>query len=143
MKKIESFDEEYRFLSNFWPCTFIWKGLVWKSVENAYQCAKSEDLPFDKFKNLTPSQAKKEGQKLTLRNNWEQMKFQIMYELVLAKFNQNKDLKDKLIDTGNAILEEGNYWKDTFWGIYPKGSGIGNNVLGKILMRIRKNLGGK
>lgn len=60
-----------------------------------------------------------------------------MYEIVLAKFTQNPELLDKLKATGDAILIEGNYWHDTFWGVCE---GKGKNYLGKIIMKIRAEL---
>jgi len=58
-----------------------------------------------------------------------------MEYIVTCKFEQNQYLMDKLISTGDEILEEGNNWKDDFWGIYK---GKGENRLGKILMEVRK-----
>jgi len=48
-------------------------------------------------------------------------------------------MKIKLLETGDRELIEGNYWKDTFWGVYkdPLGHKHGLNHLGKLLMRIR------
>ena len=60
-----------------------------------------------------------------------------MEEIIYEKFNQNLDLKAKLLETGNAELEEGNTWGDTCWGIC---NGIGKNMLGQILMRVRTQL---
>ena len=60
-----------------------------------------------------------------------------MEDLVRQKFTKNKDLAKLLKGTGNQELIEGNTWKDTFWGVY---NGIGSNHLGKILMKIRKEL---
>ena len=60
-----------------------------------------------------------------------------MYEIVLAKFTQNPDLKEKLLATGDESLEEGNTWGDTIWGTVD---GVGENRLGKILMRVRDEL---
>ena len=42
-----------------------------------------------------------------------------------------------LLATGKATLVEGNSWGDTFWGVCR---GKGKNMLGKILMRVRKRL---
>ena len=36
--------------------------------------------------------------------------------------------------TGDAVLVEGNWWRDDFWGVYE---GKGQNILGKILMIVR------
>lgn len=60
-----------------------------------------------------------------------------MYEICKAKFTQNEDLKAKLLATGNDILEEGNTWGDRVWGTV---NGVGENRLGKILMRVREEL---
>lgn len=64
-----------------------------------------------------------------------------MEEIVRAKFTQNESLKWRLIGTGDAYLEEGNTWGDTFWGVDAK-TREGRNHLGRILMRIRKELQG-
>ena len=63
-----------------------------------------------------------------------------MYEIVLAKFSQNEYLKRRLLETGNALLIEGNDWGDTYWGVC---NGRGKNKLGKILMRVRTELANK
>ena len=67
----------------------------------------------------------------------EEVKDKVMYEIVLAKFTQNPDLKEKLLATGDEHLEEGNTWGDTIWGTVD---GVGENRLGKILMRVRDEL---
>ena len=60
-----------------------------------------------------------------------------MEQILWAKFEQNPGLKEKLINTGDAYLEETNTWNDTFWGVCK---GKGQNNLGKILMKIRAEL---
>ena len=60
-----------------------------------------------------------------------------MYEICMSKFLQNPDLRDALISTGDAVLEEGNSWGDFYWG---KVNGSGENQLGRILMDIRQKL---
>ena len=45
--------------------------------------------------------------------------------------------KQKLIDTGDIELVEVNSWGDTFYGVC---NGVGENHLGKLLMKIRKEL---
>jgi predicted NAD-dependent protein-ADP-ribosyltransferase YbiA (DUF1768 family) len=56
---------------------------------------------------------------------------------VKDKFSRNPELRVKLLNTGDLQLVEGNYWGDTFWGVC---NGKGENHLGKILMRVRKEL---
>jgi ribA/ribD-fused uncharacterized protein len=138
MSKIIAFKDEYKFLSNFYPVDIEYEGITYPTVENAYQAAKTilkkERI---KFVKMPPGVAKREGTKVTLRKNWDNIKLSIMEELVYYKFANNEELKDLLLGTGNLIIEEGNYWGDTFWGIY---NGRGDNHLGRILMRVRKRL---
>jgi ribA/ribD-fused uncharacterized protein len=140
MKIVEEFKDDYFFLSNFYPCLFIWNGILWRSVEAAYQCAKSKDFPYYDFQHLSPSEAKRKGQKVIVRENWDGIKVKVMKEIVYEKFQQNKELADKLLETGDMILKEGNWWGDKFWGVSPKSSDNGKNFLGLILMKTRRKL---
>ncbi|MCK5601399.1 NADAR family protein, partial [Candidatus Pacearchaeota archaeon] len=82
-------------------------------------------------------QAKKAGRHLMLRTNWEDVKIDIMANLVRQKFQRHEYLKQNLLETGNAKLIEGNGWGDIFWGMYK---GVGKNMLGKILMQVREEI---
>ena len=64
-----------------------------------------------------------------------------MEDIVWAKFTQNEDLKQMLLAAGDLVLEESNTWHDTFRGVDAK-TREGENHLGRILMRIRKELQG-
>lgn len=141
-RKIVQFSGRYSFLSNFSPAKFTWDDIQWPNSEAAYQAAKSNDrevrLAFAEL--ISPVAAKHGGKRILVRDDWEEVKTEIMYDIVFEKFNQNPHLAKKLIDTGDAILEEGNSWRDTFWGVCPVGSGNGKNWLGKILMSVREDL---
>ena len=135
---INNFDGEYAFLSNFYECQVIFDGIVYQSSEAAFQAQKTLDLSERKrIATLTPGQSKRAGRKLILRSDWEAVKTKVMYEICKAKFMQNPDLKEKLLETGVEHLEEGNTWGDTFWGTV---NGFGKNRLGCILMQIREEL---
>jgi predicted NAD-dependent protein-ADP-ribosyltransferase YbiA (DUF1768 family) len=62
-----------------------------------------------------------------------------MYEEVSLKFYVYKNLGDMLLSTGDELLIEGNTWGDTYWGVDLK-TGIGENKLGKILMKVREEI---
>ena len=49
----------------------------------------------------------------------------------------NKELKEKLLATEDAYLEEGNTWGDTYWGTCD---GIGKNIMGLLTMRVREEI---
>lgn len=141
MEPIFTFTGEYRFLSNFFPATFVWEDILWPNSEAAYQAAKSLDhnvrLQFAAMTN--PATAKKQGRMIDCRSDWEEIKYDLMYEIVYAKFKQNSDLKTALLKTGSVRLEEGNTWNDKTWGVCPPGPlGKGKNWLGLILMDIRQ-----
>ena len=135
---IDSFKGKYFFLSNFYESPVIYEGITYLNNEAAFQAQKTltnkERLAFSM---LNPSQAKKLGRSVSLRSDWEDIKIDIMYNICKAKFTQNETLKTKLLKTGDATLIEGNTWGDKIWG---QVNGVGENNLGKILMRIREEL---
>lgn len=139
-KVINSFHDDYDFLSNFYPCKVRCFDHFYQSVEHAYQASKTTNLverQLFRNSNLTAGQAKKLGRTITIRENWEEKKYKFMKELVEYKFHTNEELKQKLIATGDAELIEGNWWGDTYWGVC---NGIGHNHLGNLLMRIRDDV---
>ena len=138
---ISEFQGKYRFLSNFWYAKVTLDGVTYPTVEHAFQAAKTL-YPAEREKVRackSPSDAKRTGRTVTLRNDWEDVKVGVMYDLVWQKF-QRPDLKNLLLDTGDQVIEEGNNWNDRFWGVCPPGSGQGENNLGHILMIIRHHL---
>lgn len=140
MKAIREFRDAYAFLSNFYCSPIKYKGFIYLNAEAAFQ-AQKETCEKDKeqYTRMNPAQAKLVGRNCNLREDWEEIKEQIMYEIVKAKFTQNPNLARLLLDTGNAYLEEGNWWHDTTWGVC---NAVGENKLGKILMRVREELDG-
>lgn len=140
---INRFDgTEYAFLSNFYECPvricFPETGecFTFSTSEHAFQAAKCPTRARE-FSGLTPGQAKRLGRQVDMRDDWEDVKDDVMYEVVLAKFTQNEELKDKLLATGDEELVEGNTWGDRYWG---QVNGVGKNMLGKTLMRVRDEL---
>lgn len=141
---INNFDKNYAFLSNFYDAPVIYEGITYLNSEAAFQAAKTLDLKErQKFSTLNPSQAKKAGRKLDLREDWEKVKNQVMYDVCYAKFSSNTHLKLLLIATKDEELVEGNWWHDNYWGDCSCDKckdTIGRNELGRILMQIRDNL---
>lgn len=134
--KIESFSGVFHFLSNFHAAPMMYHGVAYPTSEHAYQAAKS--LNDNTRMNIsilgTPAEAKKYGKSVQLRPYWDEMKISEMKEIVQAKFTQNPSLQEKLLATDDLLLEEGNNWGDTYWGVC---NGNGENHLGIILMELR------
>jgi len=140
--KICGFFGLFRFLSNFFPVPngVHYEGLTYFSVEHAYQAAKWPQNKRDEFTRCSASRAKKLGKQAPDFNNkeWDNKKYKIMVELCIQKFLYNNDLKEMLLATGDAYLEETNSWGDMWWGCNEDGEG--KNNLGKILMGIRDTI---
>lgn len=140
-QEIKGFFEQYRWLSNFWPCPVRFNGETYPSSENAYQAQK---FPYDErfpFTTCSPSESKFLGKHANIIPSvWEAYKYGIMEQIVLAKFTQNKDLRQMLLDTEDRYLEETNYWGDVYWGVCKN---KGKNKLGEILMNVRTKLNDK
>jgi len=140
---IDSFDKEYSFLSNFYHKNFIHKNMICKTSEHIFQAAKA--MHVDEFVPIlnteTPGKAKRMGSKVELRSDWEEVKIQVMESIINSKF-KDIDLRQKLLDTEDEELIEGNYWHDRFWGVCKCDScgNEGRNELGKILMKERKKI---
>ena len=138
---IDNFTKEYAFLSNFYPSKVIYEGIEYDTIEHAYQAAKTLNPSEREFVRMqtTPGRAKRIGQKVHIREDWEDVKIGVMLDLIRQKFKNELRLKNKLLATGTEKLVEGNTWGDTFWVIC---NGIGFNNLGKILMKVRNELNG-
>lgn len=133
---ITFFRGKYAFLSNFHPSPIHLEDGIYANVEAAFQASKT-DNPEERAevrKQNSPTMAKRKGRKVTLRPDWDQVKLEIMHDLVRQKFTRHPELKEKLLATGEEELIEGNNWNDRFWGV---SKGQGQNHLGKILMKIR------
>ena len=138
MNVIDKFKGEYAFLSNFARCNVTYNGRTYRTVEHAFQAAKSLDEKEQKIFLFVsdPAEAKKWGKQVHLRQDWEQVKDNIMKNLLTQKFS-HEPFRLQLLATGNAKLIEGNTWNDTYWGVC---NGKGLNILGTLLMEVRDEL---
>ena len=101
----------------------------------------------------TPRECKNLGRQVTPFDSktWDAVRYEVVKTANRAKYEQNPDLKKKLLDTGNAILAEASP-KDKIWGIGMDASKAsetdpskwpGQNLLGRILMELRAEFDGK
>ncbi len=133
---------EHGYLSNLFKCNVTTDGRTFPSSEHAYQFAKfadkdARDWAMDAPKvhlvcvvaqNLYPWDVVK---------GWSTKKIDRMRVVLKAKFQQNQELKEKLLATGDATLIE-NSKTDSYWGIGK--SKKGKNMLGILLMELRTEL---
>lgn len=139
---IVSFSGEFSFLSNFYPAPVQFDGHEYRTVEHAFQAAKTDDRlqRLDVRLALTPGQAKRLGRKVTLRPGWNDERLQVMRGLLLQKFAPGSTLAGQLVRTEGRPLVEGNVWNDRFWGVCD---GRGENHLGLLLMEVRTLVRGR
>jgi ribA/ribD-fused uncharacterized protein len=147
---INSFSGPYRWLSNFWMILIPYEGITFPSTEHAYQAAKTTNIDkrfwISQMTDGPPvracANAKRAGNKLDIRDDWEDVKLSVMEEVLRQKFNlqgshKHIDLCHKLMNTHGEQLIEGNDWGNVYWGVCR---GKGHNNLGKLLMKIRQDL---
>lgn len=151
----KGFCGEFSFLSNFYNFhDLIFILLPYKnpteeppewffddSIEYLYQASKTlnkEEMGYLRSFS-TPGQIKRAGRRITLRADWEEIKDEVMEYLVREKFKIPK-LRDKLLAIPDDMyIVEMNHWNDTYWGV-NKRTFEGQNKLGEILMKIRREL---
>jgi len=139
-KPIDCFHGDFYFLSNFYPGDE-------SSLEHKYQAAKCdrESEAEEIYRCEKPGKAKRLGRNVHLRPRWDKIKEDVMLDLLRAKFN-DISLAEKLIETADRPLIEGNNWHDNYWGncdCVGCASIEGQNVLGKLLEKVRKECLGK
>lgn len=134
------FKKEYKFLSNFYPCKIIAWGIEFPTAEHVYVAAKTKDRVLKKVISMasTPGKAKRFGKELDPRDDWEQIKIQVMRGILRRKFADTKLMKSLQLVREEII--EHNVWHDNFWGacICPEcAKKEKKNMLGKLLMEVR------
>ena len=160
MEAITSFQNENRFISNFFEIKIpvLFEGLEFFTIEAAYVSAKTTDIKIRKeIQKMKPGRAKRKGEEILEKNlspnpKWsDNFRAALIEDLVFQKFSKNEDLKQALIATGKCKLIEGNWWHDNFFGVCNCGNcpiekqrpPEEQNKLGKILMGVRKRLKGE
>lgn len=140
--------------SNFYKTRFYYKGYNLQFSEQGFMIEKA--LLFDKSKasliayETHAYQVKMLGRKVRNYNDtkWNEVRYDKMVEVLRAKFSQNEDLKQILLETGDRTLVEGSPY-DKIWGvkidwqddkILDEKNYKGLNLLGKALMQVRSEL---
>lgn len=127
---------KYGPLSNFAQFGFILGGKYYQTSEHYYQSQKSLDPEIqEKIRTQkTPKLSKQLASTISIRPDWEEIKYEIMRKALKAKFTQTTSLKDLLLETRDEVLIEDSPY-DYIWGCGYDGTG--QNLLGKCLMEVR------
>lgn len=147
---------ENGFLSNWYMSDFSVDGIQFNSMEQYMMYSKATlfgdyHMAGIILQENDPRKIKAYGRQVQGFNEevWEVGRSDIVFKGLLAKFQSNTDLKDKLMATGDSELAECAV-NDTIWGIgismkdpkrFDKSQWKGQNLLGNLLMQVRKTLG--
>jgi ribA/ribD-fused uncharacterized protein len=143
MRTIEFYSTKDKFgeFSNFSPHPIELDGKTWPTSEHYFQAQKFADAAHQeairKAKGAMVAARMGRDRSKKIKDDWEQIKIEVMTRAVRAKFNQHADLRAMLVGTGEATLVE-HTRNDAYWG--DGGDGTGKNMLGQILMKIRDEL---
>jgi ribA/ribD-fused uncharacterized protein len=148
--------EAFGFLSHFHPAPIELDGETWPTVEHYYQAQKSDDPAYRaairhavspgiaKRLAAPPDAPRRISQQSWFRRNamrpredWSDVKLDIMRRADWAKFAQHRALGDRLLATGSATLIEDSPF-EPFWGHGKDGAGL--NWAGRVLMEVRERL---
>lgn len=140
---ITQFRGQYNFLSNFteFETPMLYGGSLYSSNEHFYQAMKFTDSEIRNSVRIHPAKGLKAYvRSLQCRDDWDNIKLDVMLFGLRYKFSDNNPkLRQKLILTGDDIIQEGNWWNDKYWGVCLK-TNVGENNLGKLLMQVRSEI---
>ena len=145
-----AYQSEYAPFSNFFPCNLVIGKHKFFCLEQAYQFLKAKTMnkPLTATKIFMSRDVrfiKQQGAEMGTSEEWEKKQFDVMYECLRKKFDQNQDLKALLLKTKDLELVEAT--PDRLWGcgatlssniIRKRNSWPGQNKHGQILMIIRQ-----
>lgn len=133
-------ENDYGEFSNFSSHPIELDGELWPTTEHYFQALKFHDSELrQRIRTApTPGTAARLGRRSPgLREDWEEVKEDVMMEALRAKFSQHDRLRRLLLGTQDARLVE-HTRNDRYWG--DGGDGTGRNRLGALLMRLRDEL---
>lgn len=132
--------DQYGWMSNFSKHPVVFEGKTYPTTEHLYQSQKAVNIEDSEKIRLakSPKEAAIIGRQLkNIKPYWDTAKFAIMKEIIQIKLDAHPNLKELLLQTGNAIIQEDAPW-DSYWGIGKDGKG--KNCLGVIWMMLREEL---
>lgn len=138
------YEAEYYMFSNFASFAVKYGDRIWMTSEHAYQAAKFEEKDIIDLihTSLSAHNSKKIAKeyKDKIKANWDEIKISVMEDIVRAKIATHPYIREKLLGTGDREIIEDSH-QDSFWG---RGADFkGRNELGKVWMKIRKELQNK
>ncbi len=137
------YQREFFIFDNFSSFAIEYKGVVYPTIEHAYQSLKFVDTAPEIAKEIAECHSAVDAKRIARRNvdkqnkDWLNINISIMEELLRAKIDQHPYVKQKLLETKDLIICEDSPY-DSFWGIGKDRNG--ENWLGKLWMKLRDEI---
>ena len=137
---INFIENRWHYLSPFSAHEVELDGVVYKTVEHAYQALRM--VPESRAKIMvagSPMEAWRIAQQCKARGELDESvdKEELMERIFRAKMNQHQDIRDILGESGDRELIK-TFPTDFFWGTGSDGSGL--NKMGKLWIKLRAEL---
>jgi ribA/ribD-fused uncharacterized protein len=120
---------------------FKYQEMWFDTVEHFYQAMKAEKSDIETRRWIAGQTngyaAKKAGRRVKIRTDWEDIKLAVMEYALRIKFAAGTSWHKRLMETEGEIVEWNN-WGDRYWG--KTLDGVGENHLGKLLMKLRDEM---
>lgn len=137
------YEQEFYVLSNFSSFNLTWKDKIFQTSEHAYHWEKfattSEfvaDMIYAARSAHDAFQIAQANSHLA-RKDWNDVKVDIMRDILFQKAIQHPYVRKKLLETGTRELVEDS-WRDNYWGWGPNKDG--KNMLGRLWMEVRAKI---
>jgi len=130
-------ETRWTYLSPFSAHEVLVRGVVYKTAEHAYQTLRMKDAARENIAaSSSPLEAWRRAQTAKEQGMLDESvdKFSLMGEIFRAKLAQHSDVREVLLETGDAELLKV-YDTDYYWGTGADGSG--ENQMGKLWMKLR------
>lgn len=143
-RQVFFYEQDFYVLSNFSAFRLDWNGLIFDTSEAAYHYEKFAGTVYENIgREIRNAPSAHEAFKLAeihkerRRPEWDQIKVDVMRDILRTKAHQHEYVRRKLLATGDRELIEDS-WRDDFWGWGPNRDG--QNILGKLWMEVRAEL---
>ncbi|MEH2563118.1 NADAR family protein [Bradyrhizobium sp. AZCC 2289] len=138
-------EKPYGAFSNLYKSPIEFEGKTYPTAEHAYQAGKAAKPAVRDWilSAPTPALAAMAAHGLYVWDvvpDWASIKFARMRKVLRAKFSQHETLAKLLIETGDRRLVEAGTVNNAVNRLWGEVSGSGQNMLGVMLMELRKDL---
>lgn len=134
---------EYYVFDNFSSFQIEYKGKIYPTSEHAFQSVQFINSNPELAETIRNAKSAHDAQKLAEENkdrrdsNWENIKLDVMKEILHCKAKQHTYVMKKLLQSGDREIVEDS-WRDDYWGWGENRDG--KNMLGKLWMEVRKDI---